>query len=98
MRSTQRGLRLTASARPSSRTGLILLGWMRCQIGAWVATRGCRNLPHPNPAGTLPSNHLPRNRILLNIQEILDNLPHRYPMLLVDRILEMDAGKRAKGL
>jgi 3-hydroxyacyl-[acyl-carrier-protein] dehydratase len=35
---------------------------------------------------------------LLNIQEILDNLPHRYPMLLVDRILEMEPGKYAKGL
>jgi len=27
---------------------------------------------------------------VLNIQEILDILPHRYPMLLVDRIIEFD--------
>lgn len=26
----------------------------------------------------------------LDIQEILDTLPHRYPMLLVDRVLECD--------
>jgi beta-hydroxyacyl-ACP dehydratase FabZ len=34
----------------------------------------------------------------LNIHEILRILPHRYPMLLVDRILEMDPGKRVVGL
>ena len=34
----------------------------------------------------------------MNITEIMEVLPHRYPMLLVDRILELDPGKRAKGL
>ncbi|MEO1086038.1 MAG: 3-hydroxyacyl-ACP dehydratase FabZ [Acidobacteriota bacterium] len=29
-----------------------------------------------------------------DIRWILDMLPHRYPMLLVDRVLEMDYGKR----
>lgn len=29
---------------------------------------------------------------------ILDILPHRYPMLLVDRILELEPGKRVVGL
>ena len=28
---------------------------------------------------------------MLKIEEILNILPHRYPMLLVDRVLEMDA-------
>ena len=31
---------------------------------------------------------------MLNIQEIMEILPHRYPMLLVDRVLELDPGKR----
>ena len=31
---------------------------------------------------------------MLNILEIMKLLPHRYPMLLVDRVLEMDPGKR----
>jgi 3-hydroxyacyl-[acyl-carrier-protein] dehydratase len=31
---------------------------------------------------------------MLNIQEIMDILPHRYPMLLVDRVLELEPGKR----
>ena len=30
----------------------------------------------------------------MNIQEILEVLPHRYPFLLVDRVLEREAGKR----
>jgi 3-hydroxyacyl-[acyl-carrier-protein] dehydratase len=35
---------------------------------------------------------------LIPIEEILELLPHRYPMLLVDRILEIDLKKTAKGL
>lgn len=29
----------------------------------------------------------------LDVTEIMDRLPHRYPMSLVDRVLEMDPGK-----
>jgi 3-hydroxyacyl-[acyl-carrier-protein] dehydratase len=35
---------------------------------------------------------------MLKIEEILDILPHRYPLLLVDRILELEPGRRAVGL
>jgi beta-hydroxyacyl-ACP dehydratase FabZ len=35
---------------------------------------------------------------MLDIREIMKVLPHRYPMLLVDRVLEMDPGKRILGL
>ena len=31
---------------------------------------------------------------MLTITEIMKILPHRYPMLLVDRVLEMEPGKR----
>jgi beta-hydroxyacyl-ACP dehydratase FabZ len=34
----------------------------------------------------------------MTINEILKILPHRYPILMVDRILEVEPGKRAKGL
>ncbi|MFQ5704416.1 MAG: UDP-3-O-acyl-N-acetylglucosamine deacetylase [Gemmatimonadales bacterium] len=34
----------------------------------------------------------------LGIQEILGAIPHRYPMLFVDRILELEAGKRIVGI
>ena len=35
----------------------------------------------------------PKNKELQNIEKILKVLPHRYPFLLVDRILEMEKGK-----
>jgi len=35
---------------------------------------------------------------MLTIQEIMKILPHRYPMLLVDRVLEIDEGKRIVGI
>ena len=34
----------------------------------------------------------------MEIQEILEYLPHRYPMLLVDRVLEIEPGKRILAL
>jgi 3-hydroxyacyl-[acyl-carrier-protein] dehydratase len=34
---------------------------------------------------------------MLSIEEIKDIIPHRYPFLLVDRILEVEEGKRAAG-
>ena len=34
----------------------------------------------------------------LGIQDILRTLPHRYPFLLVDRILELEPGKRVIGI
>jgi 3-hydroxyacyl-[acyl-carrier-protein] dehydratase len=35
---------------------------------------------------------------LIYIEEILKHLPHRYPMLLVDRVLEMEPGKTIRGM
>lgn len=34
----------------------------------------------------------------MDINEILEYLPHRYPFLLIDRVLEIDAGKRILAL
>jgi len=34
----------------------------------------------------------------IDITRIMDMIPHRYPILLVDRILEMEAGERAVAL
>ena len=35
---------------------------------------------------------------MLDVEQIRNVLPHRYPFLLVDRILEMEPGVRARGL
>ena len=35
---------------------------------------------------------------MLNVEDIRGILPHRYPFLLVDKILELEPGKRAVGL
>jgi 3-hydroxyacyl-[acyl-carrier-protein] dehydratase len=35
---------------------------------------------------------------MLDVEQIRALLPHRYPMLLVDRILELEPGKRAVGM
>jgi 3-hydroxymyristoyl/3-hydroxydecanoyl-(acyl carrier protein) dehydratase len=35
---------------------------------------------------------------LLSVDKIMKILPHRYPFLLVDRILELEPGKRAVGI
>jgi 3-hydroxyacyl-[acyl-carrier-protein] dehydratase len=35
---------------------------------------------------------------MLTINEIMKNLPHRYPFLLVDRIVELEPGARAMGV
>jgi len=34
----------------------------------------------------------------LNIHEILQYLPHRYPFLLIDRVIECELGKRIRAL
>jgi 3-hydroxyacyl-[acyl-carrier-protein] dehydratase len=34
----------------------------------------------------------------MDIHQILKQLPHRYPILLVDRVLELEKGKRIKAL
>ncbi|MEW6614241.1 MAG: 3-hydroxyacyl-ACP dehydratase FabZ [Thermodesulfobacteriota bacterium] len=35
---------------------------------------------------------------MLDIRDIMKVLPHRYPFLLIDRILEMEKGKRVVGI
>jgi 3-hydroxyacyl-[acyl-carrier-protein] dehydratase len=34
----------------------------------------------------------------MNIEEIMQCIPHRYPFLLIDRIIEFEPGKRAVGI
>lgn len=36
--------------------------------------------------------------MVFNVQEIMKRLPHRYPFLLVDKIVELEEGKRIVGI
>lgn len=36
--------------------------------------------------------------MILTVEDIMEILPHRYPFLLVDRIIELDPMKRAVGI
>jgi UDP-3-O-[3-hydroxymyristoyl] N-acetylglucosamine deacetylase/3-hydroxyacyl-[acyl-carrier-protein] dehydratase len=42
--------------------------------------------------------HAVRESAVFSIEDIMQVLPHRYPFLLVDRILELEEGKRIVGL
>lgn len=35
---------------------------------------------------------------LMDINEIMKRIPHRYPFLLIDRVLEMEPGEKAVGI
>ena len=54
----------------------------------------------PEASGMNTSENAVRSKdmITLDIQEIQKILPHRYPMLLVDRIIELEPMKRAVGI
>ena len=36
---------------------------------------------------------MPEDKLSMNIHEILDHLPHRYPFVLVDKVISMKLGK-----
>ena len=38
-------------------------------------------------------NKMATNKLSMDIHEILDHLPHRYPFILVDRVISMELGK-----
>ena len=68
------------------------------------ATRQLSERP-ADPAGTGEAAplwrhllHRPASDAALDIRKIQRILPHRFPMLLVDRVLEMDGDRRAVGL
>jgi UDP-3-O-[3-hydroxymyristoyl] N-acetylglucosamine deacetylase/3-hydroxyacyl-[acyl-carrier-protein] dehydratase len=52
----------------------------------------------PQAAGFAHLLHRPGDEAPLDIRKIQRILPHRFPMLLVDRVLELDGDKRAVGL
>ena len=50
------------------------------------------------PSRSLAGRHVRDVPSQLSIEQIKDIMPHRYPFLLVDRILSLDEGKRVVGI
>ena len=70
-------------------------------LGARVGARIVANKPSHRGTVLLVraiKDSLARETSVLGIEEIMKVLPHRYPFLLVDRILEIDPGKRVVGV
>lgn len=52
----------------------------------------------PTTSAAAPSTDRPGGDVALDIQATLEMLPHRFPFLMIDRVLEVDPGKRAVGV
>lgn len=53
----------------------------------------------PRKQAVRPGDLRPRTGVgVMDIRRIMRKLPHRYPMLMVDRIVELEPGKRAVGI
>jgi UDP-3-O-[3-hydroxymyristoyl] glucosamine N-acyltransferase len=53
--------------------------------------------PPPRSAMTNRSAPVAPDGVAVDIQGILDLLPHRYPFLMIDRVVELEPGQRAVG-
>lgn len=72
------------------------LGKKRGEPGA--AFTGCVNIFQGTRNHKTGRIMEPGNTTMMDIHEILKRLPHRHPFLLVDRVLELEKGKRIKAL
>lgn len=83
--------------RSGHRTHLALV-----QILKRKMEEGAENGAGPTEARPEPRSRADRTgrvgRTVLNVGEILELLPHRYPFLLVDRVVDLEEGKRVVGI
>jgi 3-hydroxyacyl-[acyl-carrier-protein] dehydratase len=50
------------------------------------------------PAGTTPTGTAPTVETTLDIQRIMQMIPHRYPMLLLDKVVDIVGGESCTGI
>ncbi len=81
-------------AHKSGHSHNVALGKKLLEIAAKTTAKPVAK-PKPAPAPQ-PSHDAPA--LPLEINDILAALPHRYPFLLVDRVVELDPGKRVVGI
>lgn len=70
---------------------------MAVRTGHSVNLKLVRKL-HQEIYGTTPAEEVSTDSTMLDLQDILGILPHRYPFLLVDRVIELDGYDRAVGI
>ncbi|MDD2703292.1 MAG: UDP-3-O-acyl-N-acetylglucosamine deacetylase [Candidatus Omnitrophica bacterium] len=63
-----------------------------------IARQRQKEIPPKGPAASLPVREEAMDKKILDITAIKDILPHREPFLLVDRIIELERGKRVVGI
>ncbi|KAL9259159.1 3-hydroxyacyl-[acyl-carrier-protein] dehydratase FabZ-like protein [Drosera capensis] len=81
-----RSLRSLSLSSPSPRNGAVLVA--RCSNDSLGSNK--EEIPFENRFPAFPT--------LLDIGQIRDILPHRFPFLLVDRVVEYNPGKSAVGI
>jgi UDP-3-O-[3-hydroxymyristoyl] glucosamine N-acyltransferase len=80
--------------KPGHYTGCFRSTTMR----SWEKNAATLKQLHSCASASRPSKKPPDHNAMMDIHQILKQLPHRYPFLLVDRVLELEKGKRIKAL
>jgi len=81
--------------RSGHRTHLALVQILKRRM---TAESGNNSSPHVGRQSAVATSHEQASKTVLDVSQILDTIPHRYPFLLVDRIIEMEDGKRVVGI
>ncbi len=81
--------------RSGHRTHLALVQILKRRM---AGENGNSSGPHVGRQSEVAVPQDQRSKTVLDVSQILDTIPHRYPFLLVDRVIEMDDGKRVVGM
>ena len=81
--------------RSGHRTHLALVQILKRRI---AGENGNNLSPHVGRQSKVAVSGGQPSKTVLDVSQILDTIPHRYPFLLVDRVIEMDDGKRVVGI
>jgi UDP-3-O-[3-hydroxymyristoyl] N-acetylglucosamine deacetylase/3-hydroxyacyl-[acyl-carrier-protein] dehydratase len=81
--------------RSGHRTHLALVQILKRRM---MAESGNNSGPHVGRQPAVATSHEQASKTVLDVSQILDTIPHRYPFLLVDRVIEMEDGKRVVGI
>jgi UDP-3-O-[3-hydroxymyristoyl] N-acetylglucosamine deacetylase/3-hydroxyacyl-[acyl-carrier-protein] dehydratase len=81
--------------RSGHRTHLALVQILKRRMAGESGNNSSPHVGRPS-AGAISQEQA--SKTVLDVSQILDTIPHRYPFLLVDRVVEMEDGKRVVGI